>query len=427
MRFLFLSLFLTLGQAKSPTDADGESMWGHVYLEDSTSFEFFRATFGGKYSCNNAGQEVLFAPVTTTVINEEIEDPLLIGNGCEPPPTESVTGKILVVVRGTCSFNDKAIVAEKAGAVGLIVVNNAPGLLRMPPGVLKQKKNFDVTIPAVMVTNMEGRMLHKVLLRDLLQRVRLIGETSTKGKLLKVGRCTENQHTVEINADGTTSPTTTDQAVKIIEGGVLHMDGTNSASEEKHTYEFLRALFGGPLPRQAMPIVAANPIDGCSPITNTAEIANKIAIVVRGQCMFTNKGTNIERAGALGMVVINRDTKDITRMWAGEREMRSITIPSVMVTGVAGEALLASIEQNPEQPILMVSSSVKNENWQQVGKFLKISDWPEDDDEREHLFKKLSEIHDPAQSAIGHWERLELLTNSFNKAEKYYERSSVDV
>jgi hypothetical protein len=76
------------------------------------------------------------------VINDDEEEAFLIGDGCEPPPADSITGKMWLVRRGTCSFNDKAIVAEKAGASGMIVVNNAPGLLRMPSGVLKQKKNF---------------------------------------------------------------------------------------------------------------------------------------------------------------------------------------------------------------------------------------------------------------------------------------------
>ena len=61
------------------------------------------------------------------------------------------------------------------------------------------------------------------------------------------------------------------------------------------TYEFLRGMFGGPLPRNALPIVMATPEDGCGPITNAAEVAGKIAIVVRGACMFTNKGTNVEQ------------------------------------------------------------------------------------------------------------------------------------
>ena len=412
-------------------DADGESMWGHIYMEDgATSFEFFRALFGGKFPCKSDGHEVAVAKLTTTVINDE-KDPILIGDGCEAP-TDSLEGKFWVVNRGTCSFNDKAIVAEKAGAEGLIVVNNAPGLLRMPPGVLKQKKNVEVNIPAVMITEIEGQMLYKFLQRDEHQRVRIIGEMSVKGKLLKVGSCSE-ESSMEIGADGKTSNSGSGsgsgRAVKLVEGGVLHLDGVESDGNdnEKITHEFLRGMFGGPLPRSALPLVVARPENGCSPIENVDEVQNKIVIVVRGQCMFTNKGTNVEKSGASGMIVINNDTPDITRMWAGENEMRAITIPSVMVTGVTGKLLLEHVSTTPDQGVLMRPSSVKNEHWQQIGRFLKISDWPEDDDEREELFGKLLDIHDPSKSAIGHRERKELLEVSYNKAEKYYDSSSVSV
>ena len=77
-----------------------------------------------------------------------------------------IKGKIVLARRGICSFNDKAVVAEKSGAVGLIVVNTAPGLLRMPAGVLKQKTGFDVTIPVIMIGEADGKRLTKFLERD---------------------------------------------------------------------------------------------------------------------------------------------------------------------------------------------------------------------------------------------------------------------
>lgn len=54
------------------------------------------------------------------------------------PPTDacqplvgSVAGRIVLVDRGTCTFVAKAINVQAAGAVGMIVANNAPGA---PPG-----------------------------------------------------------------------------------------------------------------------------------------------------------------------------------------------------------------------------------------------------------------------------------------------------
>ena len=112
-----------------------------------------------------------------------------------------MTGKIVLA---TGEPNDKAVVGE-AGAVGLIVVNTAPGLLRMPAGVLKQKTGFDVTIPVIMIGEADGKRLTKFLERDPDQKVRIIGESSVKGKLLQMGRCASIGDGVEVKADGTTS------------------------------------------------------------------------------------------------------------------------------------------------------------------------------------------------------------------------------
>ncbi len=49
-------------------------------------------------------------------------------DGCEPYPAASqVAGNIVLVTRGTCTFQQKAQVAQAAGAAGLVVANNVPG------------------------------------------------------------------------------------------------------------------------------------------------------------------------------------------------------------------------------------------------------------------------------------------------------------
>jgi hypothetical protein len=460
--------------AKVPLDKDGEAMWGHVYMEDgATSFEFFRATFGGPYDCDHEGQRVFQAPLTeqdqqaslaaaeavaeasadARASAEGIAEVVVstLGTGCHLGPLGrledkenkenkegkedkeegGVRGKIVLAARGVCSFNDKAIVAQKRGAAGLIVVNTAPGLLRMPAGVLKQKHGFDVTIPVVMISEAEGRLLARFLERDPLQRVRIIGENSVKGKLIRQGRCAaieaaRNAGGVEVNADGSTRDVSLEErTVKIAEGGDLHveLDGLDNPVAGAKTYEFLRGMFGGPLPRSPLEVVAAEPLDGCAPIENALSLRNKIALVERGSCMFTNKGQNVEAAGAAGMIVVNRDSKDLTRMWAGEKAIRDITIPAVMVTGQGGDALLA----NMPRPVLLKSSGVTNSDWQQAARFMRLSDWAEDDEERRDVFGKLANKHDPEKSENGHWERWDIIQKSFAEAENYYDSMSEDV
>ena len=52
--------------------------------------------------------------------------------GCFPLIND-LTGKIAVVWRNNCQFGEKILNAEKAGAVGVIIINREPGLTNMAP------------------------------------------------------------------------------------------------------------------------------------------------------------------------------------------------------------------------------------------------------------------------------------------------------
>lgn len=69
-----------------------------------------------------------------------------------------VSGKIAVIYRGGCEFGTKALNAQNAGAIGIIVVNNTntPPLMEMGPGV----QGGNVTIPVIMVTQQTGAYLN---------------------------------------------------------------------------------------------------------------------------------------------------------------------------------------------------------------------------------------------------------------------------
>ena len=81
------------------------------------------------------------------------------GNGCEPIVSD-VAGKIAVIDRGSCIFVQKALNAQAAGAIGLIVVNNganvaAPGLPGAEPSI---------TIPTLSVSLEDGALLKAAIL-----------------------------------------------------------------------------------------------------------------------------------------------------------------------------------------------------------------------------------------------------------------------
>ncbi len=62
-----------------------------------------------------------------------------------------VTGKIVLVARGSTTFEEKAAVAEKMGAAGLIIYNNVSGDIRMNVG--------DATIPVCSISQDDGELL----------------------------------------------------------------------------------------------------------------------------------------------------------------------------------------------------------------------------------------------------------------------------
>jgi len=75
--------------------------------------------------------------------------------GCNAT-TNNVAGKIALIYRGTCEFGAKALAAQTAGAVGVIVVNNVSGApIAMGAGAV----GAQVTIPVVMISQADGATL----------------------------------------------------------------------------------------------------------------------------------------------------------------------------------------------------------------------------------------------------------------------------
>lgn len=51
-------------------------------------------------------------------------------------------------------------------------------------------------------------------------------------------------------------------------------------------------------------MTVAEPYSGCSEITNPEYVRGHIALLQRGQCMFAEKARHIQKAGAIGGIVI---------------------------------------------------------------------------------------------------------------------------
>lgn len=89
---------------------------------------------------------------------------------------EQVRGKILVAERGECTFVSKARLAQKSGALALIVCDNVPGSSgeTQPMFAMSGDGNNDVKIPVVFMYSQEFSKLSSVMQRKPNLKVRLM-------------------------------------------------------------------------------------------------------------------------------------------------------------------------------------------------------------------------------------------------------------
>lgn len=86
---------------------------------------------------------------------ELANDGVDVGSDACDAVTNDLTGKIALVDRGTCNFTVKAINAQNAGAIGVIIANNQPGATPIGLG----GSDPDVLIPTVSATLDGGALL----------------------------------------------------------------------------------------------------------------------------------------------------------------------------------------------------------------------------------------------------------------------------
>lgn len=79
-----------------------------------------------------------------------------------------------------------------------------------------------------------------------------------------------------------------------------------------------------------------NPVsaEGCNPLINGVDVDGKIAVIYRNTCEFGAKALNAQNAGAVGVIIINRDPEVIEM--GGGADGGSVTIPVVMISSTDG-------------------------------------------------------------------------------------------
>lgn len=88
-------------------------------------------------------------------------------------------------------------------------------------------------------------------------------------------------------------------------------------------------------------VVVANPLLGCEPLTNAAEVAGKIVLIQRGTCGFAVKLEQAQNAGAKALLVFNNAAGNPIAMGG---DLAGPTIPALMVRQDDGNAVKAAVE-----------------------------------------------------------------------------------
>jgi hypothetical protein len=89
-----------------------------------------------------------------------------------------------------------------------------------------------------------------------------------------------------------------------------------------------------------------NPIsgEGCNPLINN--LTGKIAVIFRNTCEFGAKAFNAQNAGAVGVIVVNRNPGEWLNMGAGV-DGANVTIPVVMLDFTDGMNIVAEMQNGP--------------------------------------------------------------------------------
>jgi hypothetical protein len=84
---------------------------------------------------------------------------IYLGRACPGDPLPADTAdRVALIDRGVCSFRDKLLVAQEAGAIAVVMVNNVPGApMRM------EGESSGITIPALMISQPDGERLRAAL------------------------------------------------------------------------------------------------------------------------------------------------------------------------------------------------------------------------------------------------------------------------
>ncbi|XP_022624381.1 ER degradation-enhancing alpha-mannosidase-like protein 3 isoform X4 [Seriola dumerili] len=107
-------------------------------------------------------------------------------------------------------------------------------------------------------------------------------------------------------------------------------------------------------------IVKASPYTACGPIDNTVELKGRIALALRGDCMFAAKARRLQEAGAIGVIFIdhregsNSEETPLFQMVGDGDSTEDITLALVFLFSREGAVLTAALEEHHNVDVLLL-------------------------------------------------------------------------
>lgn len=154
----------SLNNANFSTPADGSSPRMQMYLWNNPKPPLLNVNTGSLAGTQYYAKDNAFSQghVNLPVFPQSLTQNLVLFNDGTPDNSDACTaainsnelnGKIAVIRRGNCAFIAKVKEAQNAGAVGVIIVNNAAGSISM------SGSDSTITIPAISMTQIDGEAL----------------------------------------------------------------------------------------------------------------------------------------------------------------------------------------------------------------------------------------------------------------------------
>lgn len=151
----------------TPNDGTNPVMQMYIWDKPENPFDLFTVNspeqFAGVYEVTPTSGwagEITSIPLTAEIVPVDDGTPFGI-EGCGEIVND-LTGKIALVSRGTCEFGLKALNAQNAGAVAVIIYNNVGGMVSMSAG----SDGGEVIIPTVFMGNDNGSQFYNFLSGD---------------------------------------------------------------------------------------------------------------------------------------------------------------------------------------------------------------------------------------------------------------------